>query len=222
MARKHQPAASETLDEIQGAADKLGTWIQENLRVVVIAIVGILVAAGIASYVATGRVRSEEKASTALSETRNAYLSAMGAQPGSIDVPKLANEDAARRIREEYVEKFGAVADAHSGTVSGALARMEVAQLAIDDGEFERALALFDQILAEDPPSTALVRDVPVDVAGGAGSYTYFTIEVPDDANDLSFALSGGTGDADLYVRFNAWPNNTTLYDCSSWTLDNN
>jgi len=167
MARKHQPVASEALDEIQGVADKLGAWVQENLRVVVLAIAGLLIAAGAASYVASGRIRSEEQASSALSETRTAYLSAMGAPPGAIEVPKLANEDAARRIREEYSEKFGAVADAYRGTVSGALARMEVAQLAIEAGDFDRALALFDEILADDPPSPAL-RGLVLQSAGQA------------------------------------------------------
>lgn len=157
MARKHhQPAAIETLDEIQSAADRLGSWIQENLRWVVAAVVVLLLLAGGASYLARGQTRSEQAASNALAETRNAYLEAMGAPPGALEVPKLANEEAAREIRAEYEQKFSAVADAHENTVSGALARMEVAQLAIDAGQLDRALALFDQILAGDLPSQAL------------------------------------------------------------------
>jgi tetratricopeptide (TPR) repeat protein len=156
MARKHQPAAIETLDEIQGAADKLGSWIQENLLLVGGAVVAVLLVAGIASYLANSRARDEQAASVALSETRNAYLEAMGAPPGSLEVPELANQEAAREIRAEYGERFAAIADAHAGTVSGALARMEVAQLAVEAGELERSLALYEQILAEDPPSVPL------------------------------------------------------------------
>lgn len=156
MARKHQPTAIETLDEIQSAADRLGHWVQENLRWVVAAVVVLLLAAGLTSYLANARARSEKAASIALAETRNAYLTAMGAGPGALEVPELANPEAAEAIRAEYTERFGAVADAHPGTVSGALARMEVAQLAIEAGDTERALAVFEQILAEDPPSESL------------------------------------------------------------------
>jgi tetratricopeptide (TPR) repeat protein len=165
MARKHQPAASEALDEIQGAADRLGAWVQENLRLVVIAIVALLVAAGALSYMASSRARTEEKASAALAETRTAYLEAMGAPPGAIEVPQLANEDAARRIREEFAVKFGELGDAYPGTVSGALARMEVAQLAVDGGDLEGALAIFERILADGPPTPAL-RGLALQSAG--------------------------------------------------------
>jgi tetratricopeptide (TPR) repeat protein len=156
MARKHQPTAIETLDEIQSAADRLGTWVQQNLRWVVAGVVAVLVVAGAVSYLANARSRSERAASIALAETRNAYLSAMGAGPGALEVPKLANEQAAREIRADFEQRFTQVADAHPGTVSGALARMEVAQLASEAGETERALAIFEQILADDPPSQAL------------------------------------------------------------------
>jgi predicted negative regulator of RcsB-dependent stress response len=156
MARKHQPMAIETLDEIQSAADRLGAWVQQNLRWVIAGVLAVLLLAGTVSYLARARSRTEKTASIALAETRNAYLSAMGAGPGALEVPKLANEEAARAIRAEYAERFAAVADAHSGTVSGALARMEVAQLAIEADETERALAVFEQILAEEPPSEPL------------------------------------------------------------------
>jgi len=40
-----------------------------------------------------------------------------------------------------------------------------------------------------------------------------FTIDVPAGATNLRIALSGGSGDADLYVRFGSAPT-TTAYDC--------
>jgi hypothetical protein len=147
MATRH--GASETLDEIQSAADRMGEWIQKHLIAVSSAIGGLLALAAIVSLLGSARESAEREASVALAEVRNDYLSAMGASPGSLDVPELASEAAARRIREEYGRRFGEVADAHAGTVSGALARMEVAQLRADAGDHEGALALYDQILAE-------------------------------------------------------------------------
>lgn len=48
-----------------------------------------------------------------------------------------------------------------------------------------------------------------------------FTLEVPAGATDLSFAMSGGTGDADLYVRFGSEPT-TSTYDCRPYASGNN
>lgn len=47
-----------------------------------------------------------------------------------------------------------------------------------------------------------------------------FTFEVPAGATDLSFDMSGGTGDADLYVKFGSEPT-TSSYDCRSWNSGN-
>ncbi len=49
------------------------------------------------------------------------------------------------------------------------------------------------------------------DLAGSLGSERFFSLQVPEGASNLTFQISGGTGDADLYVRFGAPP---TL---SSW-----
>ncbi|MDF2180412.1 S8 family serine peptidase [Aliiglaciecola sp. CAU 1673] len=47
-----------------------------------------------------------------------------------------------------------------------------------------------------------------------------FTLAVPANATDLSFAMSGGSGDADLYVKFGSAPT-TSSYDCRSWNTGN-
>lgn len=47
-----------------------------------------------------------------------------------------------------------------------------------------------------------------------------FTLEVPAGATDLSFAMSGGSGDADLYVRFGSAPS-TSTYDCRPYRSGN-
>jgi hypothetical protein len=51
------------------------------------------------------------------------------------------------------------------------------------------------------PASTLLEKDVPqADLLGGKLSERRFHMEVPVDAENLTLELSGGTGDADLYV----------------------
>ncbi len=73
-----------------------------------------------------------------------------------------------------------------------------------------------------DPPGGgALQNGVPVTgVAGGAGSSQYWTITVPAGAANLDIAMSGGSGDADLYVRFGSQPT-TSAYDCRPYRSGN-
>ncbi|MFT4925238.1 MAG: serine protease [Phenylobacterium sp.] len=47
-----------------------------------------------------------------------------------------------------------------------------------------------------------------------------FTMEVPAGATDINFAMSGGTGDADMYVRYGAAPTSST-YDCRPYKTGN-
>ncbi len=71
------------------------------------------------------------------------------------------------------------------------------------------------------PPSTPINKNVPVsDLSGTRGQAQYFTVEVPEGAYDLTFTMSGGTGDADLYVRFGSAPT-TTTYDCRPYKSGN-
>ncbi len=48
-----------------------------------------------------------------------------------------------------------------------------------------------------------------------------WTMVVPAGATNLSFTMSGGTGDADLYVKFGSAPTLTT-YDCRPYVTGNN
>ena len=58
-------------------------------------------------------------------------------------------------------------------------------------------------------------------ITNPAGGATLFFMTVPENAADLTFTLAGGTGDADLYVRFGT-PPTTADYDCRSWSAGNN
>ncbi len=57
-------------------------------------------------------------------------------------------------------------------------------------------------------------------LAGAASSETFYTLNVPAGATGLSFVMSGGSGDADMYVRFGSAPTSST-YDCRPYKSGN-
>ncbi|MCE9668087.1 M4 family metallopeptidase [Myxococcus stipitatus] len=53
----------------------------------------------------------------------------------------------------------------------------------------------------------ALSNGIPVaNLSGATGNKQFFSLEVPADEPELVFELSGGAGDADMYVKFGATP----------------
>jgi serine protease len=70
--------------------------------------------------------------------------------------------------------------------------------------------------------SNVLTNGVPVTgIAGALTSQQFWTMNVPAGASNLKFVTAGGTGDADMYVRFGAAPT-TTTYDCRPYVGGNN
>jgi len=68
---------------------------------------------------------------------------------------------------------------------------------------------------------TPLANGVPITgIAGAAGGEVYFSIEVPAGQTKLEIAMSGGTGDADLYVKNGALPT-TSSYDYRPYLFGN-
>nr|WP_282452673.1 S8 family serine peptidase [Lysobacter sp. CAU 1642] len=68
---------------------------------------------------------------------------------------------------------------------------------------------------------SVLSNGVPVNgLSGATGTQLAYTLVVPAGATNLSFNLSGGSGDADLYVKFGSAPT-TGSYDCRSWASGN-
>jgi xanthomonalisin len=69
---------------------------------------------------------------------------------------------------------------------------------------------------------TTLSNGVPVTgLAASTGNWTSdYTLVVPSGATNLKFQISGGTGDADLYVRLNAAPT-TSSYTCRPYLSGN-
>ncbi|KFZ36807.1 hemagglutinin [Shewanella mangrovi] len=75
----------------------------------------------------------------------------------------------------------------------------------------------------ETPPTTdVLVNGTPVtNISGATGSEQFWSFDVPAGVSRLTIATSGGSGDADLYVKFGSEPS-TTSYDCRPYRSGNN
>jgi vibriolysin len=72
------------------------------------------------------------------------------------------------------------------------------------------------------PGGGTLNNGVPVSgISGASGSQQFWTMAVPSGASNLSFQISGGSGDADLYVRFGSAPT-TSSYNCRPYLNGNN
>jgi len=74
------------------------------------------------------------------------------------------------------------------------------------------------------PPSGGNILTNGVAITGISGTRNNekrYTMVVPAGASNLSFKINGGSGDADLYVRFNNAPT-TSTYDCRPFIGGNN
>lgn len=58
-------------------------------------------------------------------------------------------------------------------------------------------------------------------LSGSGGTELRYTMVVPSGATNLQFQISGGSGDADLYVRFGSAPT-TSTYNCRPYLNGNN
>jgi pre-peptidase len=68
----------------------------------------------------------------------------------------------------------------------------------------------------------SLVNGVPVtNISGASGSQQFWKLAVPAGRTSLTFTISGGTGDADLYVRVGAKPT-TSTFNCRPFLNGNN
>jgi len=69
--------------------------------------------------------------------------------------------------------------------------------------------------------TTALTKGVTVTgISATTGNSVNYTLVVPAGATNLTFTMSGGTGDADMYVKFGSAPTDT-VYDCRPYKTGN-
>ena len=67
-----------------------------------------------------------------------------------------------------------------------------------------------------------LQNGVPVSGLGASsGQDILYTLDVPAGATNINFSISGGNGDADLYVKFGSAPTDSS-YDCRPYKNGNN
>jgi hypothetical protein len=65
------------------------------------------------------------------------------------------------------------------------------------------------------PKINTLTDGVAVTVSGGEGSIKHYSLSIPTGAPGLRVRLSGGSGDADLYLRQGTRPT-ADVHDCAS------
>ena len=150
MAKEH-PAASDVTEEFESLAERFARWTASHPRLAVgIAAAVLAVAAGYGAW-SSWRHSRAESGSDALDVVRVAFLQEMGAPPGAVDVPELANPKAAQEIRERYLARFREVADAQRGTTASTLALFEIADLLQALGRRDEVGAIYAAALANAP-----------------------------------------------------------------------
>ena len=77
-----------------------------------------------------------------------------------------------------------------------------------------------DPVDPVDPVLTVLEDGVAVPVNGTAGSEQFFSLEVTENKDKLSFSTTGGTGDADLYLKQGEKPSESS-YSCRPYKNGN-
>ncbi|WP_440056616.1 S8 family peptidase (plasmid) [Pseudoalteromonas sp. T1lg65] len=85
----------------------------------------------------------------------------------------------------------------------------------------ELLFSLADGTTPPDPEIIELTNGQGKSAAGASGSQTFYKLTVPSGASSLEFNLSGGTGDADLYVQQGSKPSKST-YQCRPYQNGNN
>lgn len=146
--KPRQESAAETLEEIQSRGDEISQWISENPTPILLAGGAILLIAAIWGIAGSGISSSRLEASAQIASLKNEFRVAMGGSYGGVsDVPEPANPEAARETREEYVERFQALAEEHAGDEIGSHALVQVGNLQAELGDLDAALATFEQAL---------------------------------------------------------------------------
>ena len=89
-----------------------------------------------------------------------------------------------------------------------------------DDGAIDN---VSQSVSVTAPPTGNVLSNgvAKTNLSGAQNSQQNFTMSVPSGASSLSFAMSGGSGDADLYVKFGSAPT-LSSYDCRPWLNGNN
>jgi len=149
VARTPEHAQPHVIEEIESIAEAFAAWVRDHLALSIALLVILLgTAAGIAGFLKY-RTQRAETAADAFDRVASSYMEAMGAEPGALSVPELANPKAAADIRSEFAPQFAAVAEEHPGTVGAALARFEQGNLLDTDGQTDAAVEIWQGAIGD-------------------------------------------------------------------------
>ena len=89
-------------------------------------------------------------------------------------------------------------------------------------GTWGAVSAIFLNVSDDIPPDDSVLENgvTKTGITGANNSQTFYTLQVPADATSLQFVLSGGSGDADMYVRFGS-PPTLSNWDCRPYRNGN-
>ena len=92
-------------------------------------------------------------------------------------------------------------------------------------GTCQLTMSAAQSVTATFDPSSAVATlsngVAKTNLSAATGANTFYSIDVPAGATNLSVNTSGGSGDADLYMSLGTQPT-TTSYDCGSYLTGNN
>jgi Zn-dependent metalloprotease len=152
-------------------------------------------------------------------------LSTGGLHPrgrSSVNVPGIGIQAAGRIFYQANLNYFTA-----STTMAQAKTYTRVAAQALGYGTaildaVDKAWLAVGVGVATPPPTCTLLTNgvVRTGISGAAGSQQYFCLDAPANV-PVAITMSGGSGDADMYVKFGAAPT-TALYDCRPYLTGNN
>lgn len=116
----------------------------------------------------------------------------------------------------------GTTSTATNPTKTYSAAGTYTATLTVTDNQGATGTRSQSVTVGSTPPTGTLQNGVPrTNLSATAGQNLNFTMDVPAGATNLRFVLSGGSGDADMHVRFGSAPT-LSAYDCRPYASGNN
>lgn len=185
------PPEHDVLDDLNSYADHLRDWIAAHPGPVIAAGVAILGIAAAASGAHWWVSKRADRASAAIAAVERDYRTAMGAQPGAVEVPEPANPETARNTRMEYGEKLLAVAREHGGAAAR-IGSLSAADLFARAGASDRAAEAVDaalQGIASDDPVRGLALRRRASILEAGGKYADAASAYLEAAEVPGFAL---------------------------------
>jgi tetratricopeptide (TPR) repeat protein len=169
------------VQELDSVFERAAQWIGERPQIALAVIVAILAAAALAGGLHSWRQSRSHAAEAAVAGVWDAYLAAMGAEPGARDVPEPANPELARKTRAEFATKLLAAASEHDASAAAALGRLQAAELLEKNGDAAGAFAARELAAKSAPRSSgvaavalsryAVALEAKGDVAGAAQAF---------------------------------------------------